>query len=168
MLAKELVEFGAEKLFGVSRPNGASFSVLTEAMLNTLNHASKIPGTKEPWWASVYYDAERQRACFTFIDQGVGIFESYSIIQALRMRIDLRTTSRAGILKSLFQGQVASSSGEPGRGNGIPRIYDHVKAQRIRNLTVVTNNVKGEGETDRYEMLDASYQGTLLYWEMAA
>jgi hypothetical protein len=166
MLAKELVEFGTEKLFGVSRPNGPSFSVLTEGMLNTLNHASKIPGTKEPWWASVYYDVERQRACFTFIDRGVGIFESYSIIQAVKMRMELVTLSRAGILKSLFQGQVTSSSGEPGRGNGIPRMYDHAKALRIRNLTVVTNNVKGEAEHDRYEMLDASYQGTLLYWEM--
>jgi len=168
ILAKELVEFGTGKLFGTPRPNGPSFSVLTEAMLNTFNHASRIPGTKEPWWASVYFDPDRQRACFTFIDQGVGIFESFSMMQRLKMRLDLLASSRADILKGLFQGQVASSSGEPGRGNGIPRIYDHVKAHRIHNLTVVTNNVKGEGETDRYGMLDASYQGTLLYWEMTA
>lgn len=167
LVAKELVEFGTGKLYGTPRPNGPSFSILCEAMLNTLNHASRRPGTHEPWWASVYYDAERQRACFTFIDQGVGIFQSYGLRQRLKMWLELNVLNRAETLKRLFQGEIPSSSREPGRGNGIPRIYDHSKAQRIRSLTVVTNNVKGEAETDRYEILDKSYQGTLLYWEIS-
>jgi putative methionine-R-sulfoxide reductase with GAF domain len=83
----------------------------------------------------------------------VGIFESFKLKQKFKMWVGLRTMSRAELLKQLFQGQVASSTEAAGRGNGIPRIYEHCKSQRIRNLTVVTNNVKGEAESDRYDVL---------------
>jgi hypothetical protein len=164
MVAKELVEFGTEKLHGTPRPNGPSFNILCEAMLNTLNHASRWPGTSG---ASIYYDDERRRACFTFIDHGVGIFRSYGLKRRLKIWVELNLLNDAQILRRLFEGTIRSSSGKPGRGNGIPRMYDHSKAQRVRNLTVVANKVKGEAEADRYDILNEPFPGTLLYWEIS-
>jgi hypothetical protein len=46
-------------------------------------------------------------------------------------------------------------------------MYEHCRAGRIRNLTVLTNNVIGEAETERYQVLTESFEGTLLYWEIA-
>ncbi|MHB8653870.1 MAG: hypothetical protein ACYDA9_08330 [Terriglobia bacterium] len=164
--ASELIDFGTRKLYGTARPNGPSYSVLCEAMLNTYNHASKRSESREPWWASVYYDAERQRACFTFIDQGVGIFKSYGYMLRLKVWAESTILSRAQALERLFQGKIPSSTVQPGRGRGIPEMYVHCKSQRIRNLTVLTNNVIGYAETDRYEVLGNTFAGTLLYWEI--
>jgi hypothetical protein len=165
-LADDLVEFGTGKLYGNPRPNGPSFSVLCEAMLNTFTHASRNSESHEPWWASVYYDDERQRVCFTFVDQGVGIFQSYGVISRLRAWAELNIFSRAQILERLFQGKIPSSTNLPGRGNGIPGMYEHCKTHRIHSLVVLTNNVLGEAEKDRYEVLGESFRGTLLYWEI--
>lgn len=52
-VAAELIEFATQKLTGVPVPHQASYRVLGEAMLNTLNHASERPNEyREPWWAS--------------------------------------------------------------------------------------------------------------------
>lgn len=165
-LANDLIDFGTRKLYGAPRTHGPSYSVFCEAMLNTYNHASKRSETHEPWWASVYYDADRQRVCFTFIDQGVGIFQSYGFTRRLSFWVESNILNRAQILRRLFQGGIPSSTDQPGRGNGIPEMYVHCKAQRIRCLTVLTNNVIGDAEADHHKVLGNSFDGTLLYWEI--
>ena len=164
-LANRLIEFANLKLTGSAKPHGPSFSVFCEAMLNTLNHAAEPGGSHEPWWASAYFDSDRNCVCFTFIDQGVGIFRSYPLTMALRMRA-LTLLSRGEILERLFHGKIPSSTKLPGRGNGIPEMYQHCKAGRIRNLIVIANNAIGNGETEKYGELSNSFPGTLLYWEI--
>jgi hypothetical protein len=165
-LAKELVAVATSKLTGAARSTGPSFSVLCEAMLNTWNHAAKSGEPPEPWWASVYVDSERDRACFTFIDQGVGIFESHRLTAKLTFLRSLRLLDRGQLLELIFKGQIPSTTRLPGRGNGIPGMYEHCKAQRIREFTIISNNVIGKGDTDTYEVLPTGFAGTLIYWEI--
>jgi hypothetical protein len=166
MLANGLVEFATSKLTGIPKPHGPSFSVLGEAMLNTLNHAGKYGVSHEPWWASVYYDSERKRACFTFLDRGVGIFESHRLTTKLKFLTGLQVLSPAQILQRLVKGEIPSTTREPGRGNGIPGMYDHCKAERIRKLTILSNKAFGDLEAETYVVLPKSFAGTLLYWEI--
>jgi hypothetical protein len=165
-LAQSLIEVATLKLTGRPQSHGASFSVFGEAMLNTLNHAARSGEPHEPWWASVYYDSERQRACFTFLDQGVGIFRSHRLTVMLKILKGLQLLSPAELLERLFKGQIPSTTRLPGRGNGIPWMYDTCKAGRIRNLTILSNKAIGNAETDLYSVLSNSFDGTLLYWEI--
>jgi hypothetical protein len=165
-LALELIRFANLKLTGEAKSNGPSYGVFCEAMLNTWNHARSDNKGRERWWASVYYDVSRKRACFTFLDRGMGIFKSHRLTAVLSVLTHLRILSSAQILPRIFNGEVASSTREPGRGNGLPGMYDHCKAGRIKSLTVVTNDVVGDVETDHYTTISGSFEGTLLYWEI--
>jgi hypothetical protein len=166
LVALELIEFATERLTGAPKTHGPTFAVYGELMLNTLNHASLRSGEREPWWASVYCDKANGRACFTFVDQGVGIFGSHRLNLALQISAMLRVKSKAELLKMLFEGKIPSSTRVPGRGNGIPGIYNHCKAGRISNLLVLSNNAAGNGDTGRFETLRESFSGTIVYWEI--
>jgi hypothetical protein len=165
-VANELVNFAVEKLTGETGRHGPSYATLGEAMLNTLNHAARA-SEPEPWWASVYIDNGRKCACFTFIDQGVGIFRSHNLNTFLKLQKSFSILDNADILKKILQGEVRSSTGVPGRGNGLPGMYNHCKAGRIRNLTVLANDAIGHAENDRFESLGSPFHGTLIYWEVS-
>jgi hypothetical protein len=164
-LARGIIEFATSKLTGSVR-TGPSFSVFCEAMLNTLNHASAVGRFHEPWWASVYFDSTRSRACFTFIDQGVGIFRSHRWTTAVNVLKYLRLLDPGQILERIFQGKIPSTTKVAGRGNGIPGMYEHCKSGRIKNLMVITNHAIGNAETETYGVLSNDFPGTLLYWEI--
>jgi len=165
-VANELVEFAVRMLVGTPGPHRPSFSILAEAMLNTLNHASRIPGDPEQWWASVFFDTERHRACFTFIDLGVGIFRSHRLTVKLKLLQSLRFLNNAEILQMLLHGTIPSTTRVAGRGNGIPGMYKHCRAKRIRNLMVLANDAIGDAETESYQTLTSSFGGTVIYWEV--
>lgn len=165
-LALELIQFATLQLNGKAEYHGPSYSVFGEAMLNTLNHAARKGEPKEPWWASVYYDGERKRACFTFLDQGVGIFESHTLTTNLKFKSLVGLLNQGQLLEKIFNGEIPSSTRIPGRGNGIPEMYESCKAGRIRNLTVIANAACGEAETETYTMIPEPFEGTLLYWEI--
>lgn len=162
-LARSLVEFAAR---ATGRPQGPSYSILCEAMLNTLNHAAKDGASNEPWWASVYYDSNRDRACFTFLDQGVGIFKSHRLTTQLRILTTLRWLNRGELLQKIFRGEIPSTTQVPGRGNGLPEMYAHCKAGRIKDFMVIANDGFGRAEIDDYGVLPGGFAGTLLYWEI--
>ncbi len=165
-LARRLIEFATLRLTGKAQPHRPSFSVFCEAMLNTFNHASEADRSRQPWWASVYFDAIRKRACFTFIDLGVGVFESHRFTMRLNILKGLRILNPGEILKKLFHGEIPSTTKLPGRGNGIPGMCDHCKAGRIKQLMVITNKAIGNAETETYSVLANDFAGTLVYWEI--
>jgi hypothetical protein len=167
VVTTELIAFATEKLTGQVSHHGPTYSVLGEAMLNTLNHASRT-SEPQPWWASVYFDKGRKRACFTFIDQGVGIFRSHRLTAFLKLQKGFRLLTNAAIPEKILQGEVRSTTRTPGRGNGLPGMYAHCKALRIRSLTLVANDAVGYVETGAYQPLSSSFEGTLIYWEVEA
>jgi hypothetical protein len=73
-LAKKLIDFASDQQ-GVPPRLQCVYGHLVDCMTNTHEHAAIDPGT-ERWWASVFVDKDRGCDCFTFLDLGVGIFES--------------------------------------------------------------------------------------------
>jgi hypothetical protein len=165
-VAKDLVDFAMEKLRGLSRNHPPSYGMLGEAMLNTMHHASPKGRPDELWWASVYFDSERNVACFTFVDQGVGIFKSRRLLEKLKLLGQLSLPTNAEILRRLFRGQIPSTTDEPGRGHGIPGMYAHCKAGRIHGFAILSNDAVGKAESESYEAISSHFGGTVLYWEV--
>ncbi len=165
-LATDLIQFANQRLRGQALPHQPSYSVFSEAMLNTWNHASRSEDSREPWWASVYVDEDRHCACFTFLDRGVGIFGSHNLTLKLSLLSNLRVLNSAQLLKQIFKGEIPSTTREAGRGNGIPGMYAHCRAGRIKNLTIISNHANGNAESETYVVLPKEFVGTLLYWEI--
>jgi hypothetical protein len=166
LVPSQLIEWATEKLGGTPRKHGPTFTILSEAMHNTTEHASPSGSQNIPWWASAYHDRDEGKVCFTFVDFGVGIFRSHRLSALLRLRAAVTQVDNAEILHMIFQGLVPSSTGFPNRGNGIPTMYARCKSGLIRNLIVVANDAMGEAEPDRYRILRNEFAGTVVYWEV--
>jgi hypothetical protein len=168
MKAEELIYFATEKLYNQRRRLKGMQRVLLEAMLNTIGHASTHPGSPEKWWAMVYYDPDHKRAHFSFVDSGVGIFESIEV-QSFKTRFQrfVGNKTNAALLKDILNGAIVSRTRDPRRGNGLPAINRALKRGQIENLIIVANDAYGRIASNDYRVLRAPFIGTFLYWEIS-
>jgi len=162
--AKELIDFAAKNDHDIARLRPA-YENLLECMSNTHQHASKLEGT-EYWWASVFQDRSRCCDCFTFVDMGVGIFESIEL--NLRLKIHrLSGLGRVEIMRKLLAGEIPSSTGLAYRGKGLPSIVESLRGRRLlARLVIVTNDVYVDVGANRFEHMPCPLKGLLLYWEV--
>lgn len=161
--ARKLVDF-AEKDGGDRLRLKLAYGHLIECMGNTHQHASSRPG-EQMWWASVFRDSRRQRDCFTFVDMGMGIFNSAEL--SLRLRLyKLTGFRREQILKDLLNGKIPSSTGKAYRGRGLPSIYRSCADGKIRRFVIVTNDVYADAERGAFLPLSDEIKGVVLYWEV--
>jgi hypothetical protein len=174
--AKALIHFATTTLFGQRRKLGGVYRVLVESMHNTVDHAHGrdisekrvIPEKyKEVWWATVYTDTTEKKAKFTFVDNGVGIFKSknVSILKSIVQSLSLKTD--AEILLEMLRGEHTSRTGLPYRGKGLPGIYRAFQEGRLENLIVITNNVYANVGRGEFRMMNRSFDGTFLHWEIS-
>lgn len=169
--ARDIIEFGLRNLNGFpSTKHGPTYTIFTEAMTNTFQHADQREG-RQKWWAAVYYDAAKQAACFTCVDVGVGILESFNFRQRWNLWVQ-----RAGLLKQMDQGEklrrllngdVPSRTGEKYRGRGLPRMKESCNAGRINNLSILSNKAFADIGQNAYQELTNDFRGTIIYWEVA-
>jgi hypothetical protein len=164
--ARDLIHLANDALYGDPRRCPPAYRVLIESMNNTHNHASGRHEYQETWWATVYADVERERACYTFLDTGVGIFRSVKVSKLRRLFKMAGIQSDATILRDVLEGKVESSTGQPFRGKGLPAINDLSKRGRIKSLVIVANDVYGNVEKGEFRPIRTSFSGTLLYWEV--
>lgn len=163
VLAGQLIDFAA-KDDGNRLRLKTSYGHLLECMGNTHQHAAAQPGS-QTWWASVFQDTERKCDCFTFVDMGVGIFNSIELNRRLKL-LNLLQNTHPGILADLLQGKIQSSTKLSYRGRGLPSIYKSCRNGHIRRLTIITNDVHADAEADRYTPLPQELKGVVLYWEV--
>jgi hypothetical protein len=163
---EKIINFSTKLTYGEKTKVGGIYRTLIECMANTRDHASVFGKQHIPWWTTVYYNEQDKRACFTFLDNGVGIFKSLKLKNLLKQLSKL-----AGIrdnkhtLREILEGTIASSTGIPFRGKGLPSIYRAFKRGQISRLIIISNNVYANLETGTYVNLKNSFKGTLLYWE---
>ncbi len=162
--ARQLIDFAAKDDGDISRLRPA-YENLLECMGNTHQHAARKEGT-ETWWASVFQDSSRQCDCFTFVDMGVGIFDSIEL--GLRLKIySLMDLGRIQIMRKLLAGEIPSSTGLGYRGKGLPSINQTLKEKHaLTRLVIVTNDVYADVGAERFEPLPHPLKGLLLYWEV--
>ncbi|MGA7239848.1 MAG: hypothetical protein WBY44_29480 [Bryobacteraceae bacterium] len=162
--ARRLIDFAAKDDRNIGRLRGA-YENLLECMGNTRQHAAKTEGT-ENWWASVFKDNNRGCDCFTFVDMGVGIFESVELNLRLKI-LSIFNLGRIEVMQKLLAGEIPSSTGKHYRGKGLPSIRDSLMIHRaLSRLVLVTNDVYVDVEPNRFEKLSRPLNGLLLYWEV--
>ncbi len=91
-LAQKAALIGIKHTFENEIPYEPLYDILIECMSNTNNHASLKSLTKCNWWLYVYNDPNSKITSYSFLDLGVGIFDSI-VVQ--------------GYLKQLFKGTIA-------------------------------------------------------------
>ena len=163
--ARKLVDFAVD-----NNPKGnlrlkGTYGHLLECMGNTYQHAGGAPG-ETTWWASAFRDAARRCDCFTFIDMGMGIFNSVELSARLKL-YNLTSLLRPNILRELLEGKIPSSTGKKYRGRGLPSIYKSALSDKLRRLVILTNNVYADTKANDFRTLGNDFEGVVLYWEVS-
>jgi hypothetical protein len=165
-VASRLVEFAAASV-GCSPAMSPIYGTLIECMGNTFDHAHKSRRGREYWWASVYFDEPTRTAHFTFLDNGVGIFRSRQLRRIEKLRHIVGLPEQPRILQEIFEGKLASRTGVPYRGRGLPRIYKNVQRGRLTNVIVISNRVRADLAKSEFTSLKNNFSGTLFHWELS-
>lgn len=149
--------------------------VLIELMHNTNNHADIYKKGEKQWWLSINHNVDERKVSFIFLDYGIGIFESlknkpkegkWKRLSAYLSSLGT-DTSNAMLLKNLLEGTIHMSvTGHSFRGKGLPGIKEALDNKHIKNLHIVSNDVKAEVSSNNYEIIRNEFNGTFLSWEL--
>jgi hypothetical protein len=147
---------------------------LVELMQNSFNHAAPSKEGEKHWWLSVNVNEKQKNASFSFIDYGVGIFESLngktedSKWFNWRIITDLfNSKNDADILKLILDGELHKTvTGKHYRGKGLPGIKEAMDRNQISNLYIITNSVYANVLENKYELLPHNFEGTFVYFEI--
>ncbi len=161
----ELIAFITETLYGEYRKCGGVTNALLESMGNTREHAAGKKGRYETWWAAAHCNTKEKKAYYSFVDNGVGIFKSRPTTVLETALKKLRIKSNIELLQKMLRREIASSTGIPYRGRGIPSIYKSLQRGDISNLIIITNDVYANVTQKVYKRLSPSFDGTFFYWE---
>lgn len=148
---------------------------LIELMQNTNNHASDIRQGEKHWWLSVNEKPTEKKVCFTFVDFGIGVFESlkrkpstskwFGGLTKLWRRQPYK--NNADLLRLILDGVLhETATGQSFRGKGLPGLKQVMKRNQLSRLHVITNNAYANVENEEYRILDKEFTGTFVYWEL--
>lgn len=162
-------------VFGEKRLLKGLQRVLLELMQNTNNHAVIGSKGQKNWWLSVNHDRKNRKVSFSFVDYGVGVFESlrsktaeskwYGTFEKIKNRLKYGTNEE--VLRLLLEGELhLTVTGHHYRGKGIPGIKQVQDRNQISNLHVVTNNAYADVANGKYLKLRNEFSGTFVYWEI--
>lgn len=174
-LSEEIIKKASKHIWGEERRCTGVQRVFLELMQNTNNHASIDKQGEKHWWATVNHSIENHKVSFSFIDFGVGIFESlsnkkegnkfFNAISKVKKVFDF--TSNAELLKLLLNGDVHKTvTGKYYRGKGLPGIFEACKRNKISNLIIISNDAMADYANNRYINLKNKLSGTFVYWEL--
>ena len=169
----QLIGDAATTVWGESRRCQGMQLAFVELMQNTNNHASSQQG-EHHYWISLHHVQSENRVVFTFVDFGVGIFESlsakkpgdkfYDILQKMWNTIG---EDRTRMLRNIFNGKLhKTSTGKSFRGKGLPALHKAFRENKISKLAMVTNNVFYNSQDDTYVQLKKNFSGTMITWEL--
>jgi len=165
--ARDLIAFSTRALFGERRREHASYATFIECMGNTFEHSDKHAEGQETWWASINCDPLARKAQCTFVDIGIGIFESVAFKGFVRRMTGAvrKLTSRPQVLRDLLQRKIGSRTGESYRNRGMPKIYADARAGLLQNLIIITDNVYADITRDEFKTMNRRFKGTFYHWE---
>lgn len=144
------------------------FEMLVEAMSNTNNHANNDDVSKKIKWWLYTYNAPDGTTAYTFIDLGVGIFDSVPATKYKRFKRYIGIDHNIDIVPDLLAGKIKSREEVDNdiRGKGIPQIAENSQNSNFTRAFIISNNVKIDLKTKTAEKLSENFLGTLLFWEI--
>lgn len=166
-IAKKACQLGTKHVFNNESPFPIVYEMLIEAMSNTNNHANREEKGKTKWWLYVY-NAPNNKTCYSFVDLGVGIFDSVPVALYKKVAMLLNFSHNADLVKDLLEGRIKSREkiDQNIRGKGIPQIARNSESDKICRAYIISNDVKIDLKTKSAERLENNFNGTFLYWEL--
>lgn len=176
-LGLPLMEEATKTIWGQPRTCTGLQRTLIELMQNTNNHASasKMKG-EQHWWLSVNHDKKNRKVSFSFVDYGIGIFESlkskpkdnkwFGTYEKVAMIKNL-LTSNADIFKMLLDGDLhLTVTGKPFRGKGLPGLKEVLERNQISDLIILSNDVLADVSNNKYFRIRNQFSGTFVTWNL--
>lgn len=174
-LGAKIIDGASETIWGENRRCQGAQRTMLELMQNTNNHAVIGKEGERHWWISVNHRKEDKKVCFSFVDYGVGIFESLANKQhgnkwhkAIdKMKDRFQYGDNSDLLKLIVNGELHRTvTGEYYRGKGLPGIAEAMKRNQISNLHIITNDVFANVANQEYKVLSNKINATFIYWEL--
>jgi hypothetical protein len=166
IIAKQACLVGLKHVFGNEEIFDPLYDILIEVMQNTNNHAGATRGMYD-WWIHIYNDPISKTSKYTFLDLGVGIFDSIPA-QNFKRTVGqaLGLINNTNLVKPLFNGEIKSRTGRPERGKGIPQVYESSQHKSFSKFIMITNDVYVNMKNLDTKKLNNNFSGTLFYWEL--
>lgn len=165
-IAKDACLLGLRHTFQNEEIFEPLYNILIEIMQNTNNHAGSTRG-KYDWWLHVYTHPNSTKTSYTFLDLGVGIFESLPVKSYKRDFLEiLGLTSNIDLVPKLFAGEIKSRTSRPERGKGIPQVYECSKDPVFSKFILISNDVYANLKNGENKDIRTSFKGTMYYWEI--
>lgn len=175
-LTDGLIGDAAEHIWNTKRRCRGVQRIFLELMQNTNNHASRHPGEKF-WWINVARLNGPKRIAFSFIDYGMGIFQSletkgtdnkwYGWVNKIIGKCD--PNNHPELLRLMMEGKFHQTvTGKPYRGKGIPGIYNEIQKNSITKLYIISNDAFADALGAKYVKLEHQLKGTFVHFEIDA
>ena len=175
VLADSLIESASRSLWGEPRRCQGAQKTLVELMHNTFDHASLQKGEKH-WWLSVEHNKKEKCVTFSFIDFGMGIYNSLEnkapndpLRRAWNTLKSLNPFSKSQVelIKLILEGKLhRSESGDYYRGKGLAKIYELCKGNKISSLCIISNRAYINVEKEDYHTINNEFQGTFVSFKI--
>lgn len=175
LLADRIIESASNSLWGEPRRCQGAQKTLVELMHNTFDHASLQKGEKH-WWLSVEHNKKEKCVAFSFIDFGMGIYNSLENKNSTDpMRKAWNTLkslnpfakSQVELIQLILKGELhRSQSGDYYRGKGLAKIYDLCKGNKISSLCIISNKAYINVENNDYHSIKDEFQGTFISFKI--
>lgn len=165
----------------VFQPRKYVFEGLTEAILNTIDHAyqsenqkPEFPYAGHRWWATSCFDPVNQSFRFFVYDQGIGIpatiFEKPSWREPVKLMMDKLglANSDAAIIESAFEiGRTRTKLSQ--RGKGLQQMRDSIVKAGLGHIRVLSG--RGDVTLDSANVIaktthSSHVGGTLIEWSL--
>lgn len=171
----ELLDEAARTIWQAPRRCPEVQTNLVELAQNTEEHAALSNEERKHGWLSVNHDPRRKIVSFSWVDFGVGIFESldqkppdnkfYGAGEKLYEKF--RYGSNADLLRLILKGELHKTiTGAYNRGQGLPGLLDSLDEGWMRRLFVISNDAFADVTEDHFRKLPRSFTGTFVYWEL--
>lgn len=166
-IARNACNFALKRIVDDQIELESLYEILVEAMSNTNNHANKRKTGLINWWLYTY-NAPNGNTIYTFIDLGVGIFDSIPVIRFKKFMLKAHFLHNASLAKPLLNGDIKSSKQVDNsiRGKGIPQIYKNCRNTMFYRAYIVSNDVKIDLKTGLARKMPHEFLGTMLHFEL--
>ena len=132
---------------------------------------------KYHWCLQAYYDDINNIYKCTFVDIGVGIFESTPVKDYKEKQMLLIPETNHSLFKKILEGKIKSDkklftrTKQQNRGKGLPLVYKLIKNNDEFLKSIIISNdvyavIKDSNKKEEYKKLSTSFRETFYYWEI--
>lgn len=145
---------------------------LKDLVMNVYQHAGEPRGSCK-WWLSVLPNIETGTISFCLVDAGVGVLKSEHVkrwkslnASSIMSGVRLAILSDCEILQMAINGEILfTETKQSHRGQGLRSVKELVSENFATSMFVITNSVRGDVISGKFEPVSNETQGTVYVFE---